>query len=155
MLQRLHAALAVTMLALAGVVCAAEDLGYDPQADPFVELAEGAARAKVEGKVVLLIAGGDWCVWCHYLNAFIKNDAEVMRAVDETFVIVKVYYGDETHNEPFFSQWPKADGYPHFWIFSGDGNLLASQPTVVLEDGGKSYDKNALLAFVDRWRGRG
>ena len=140
---------------LAGTAAqAAEDIGYDPRADAAALLAEGVARAKAEGKLVLAIAGGDWCIWCHYLNAFVKNNADVEKALYDTFVIVKVYYGDENKNAKFFSSWPKADGYPHFWVFSGDGNLLSSQPTLPLEDGDKSYDKAEFLAFVARWKNR-
>ena len=145
---------AVTLGILLGCAApqAAEDIGYDPRADAAAQLAEGVAQAKSEGKLVLAIAGGDWCIWCHYLNAFVKNNADVDNALHDTFVIVKVYYGDDNKNEAFFSSWPKADGYPHFWVFSGDGNLLSSQPTLPLEDGGKSYDKEEFLAFIARWQ---
>jgi thioredoxin-related protein len=138
-----------------GAAQAAEDIGYHPHADPAAALAAAVAQAETEGKLVLLIAGGDWCSWCHYLNAFIKANADVERAFYETFVVVKVYYGDDNKNEAFFSQWPKADGYPHFWVFSADGYLLRSQGTLPLEDGAKSYDKGAFLAFIDDWQRRG
>jgi thioredoxin-related protein len=158
MLQRAYAATIAAGLLLGCIAIAghaAEDIGYDPQADPFVQLEHGAALAKAQDKLVLLIAGGDWCIWCHYLNAFVKNDAEVALALDDAFVVVKVYFGDDNRNERFFASWPAADGYPHFWVFSGDGNLLGSQPTVVLEDGAKGYDKDEFLAFVERWTDRG
>jgi thioredoxin-related protein len=153
MLQRLRAAALVAGL-LFGAAHAAEDLGYDPGADPFVQLQTAAAQAKDEGKHVLLIAGGDWCSWCHYLDAFVKRNAEVASALYDTFVVVKVYYGDDNKNASFFAGWPEAAGYPHFWIFSGDGNLLRSQGTLELEDGAKSYDAAAFLAFVERWQVR-
>jgi thioredoxin-related protein len=153
-LRSLVASAAATALAL-GAAQAAEDIGYDPHADPAAALASGAARAAADGKLVLLIAGGDWCSWCHYLNAFIKSNADVERAIYETFVVVKVYYGDDNKNDAFFSQWPAAEGYPHFWVFSADGYLLRSQGTLPLEDGAKSYDKGAFLAFIDDWKRRG
>jgi len=134
---------------------AADDIGYDPKADPFEQLAQGVARAKTEDKLVLLISGGDWCIWCHYLNAFVKNNADVEQPLYDTFVVVKVYVGDENKNDEFFSSWPEAAGAPHFWVFSADGNLLSSQPTVALEDGDKSYDKQEFLKFISRWRNRG
>jgi hypothetical protein len=103
---------------------------------------------------VLVVAGGDWCVWCHYLHAFLDRNADVERALHETFVVDQVYIGDENANREFFAKLPKADGAPHFWVLSADGALLESQPTVVLEDGKKSYDKTKFLAFVERWRKR-
>ena len=146
---------ALSVLLLCTAARAAEGIGYDPRADAAALLAEGVARAKAEGKLVLAIAGGDWCIWCHYLNAFVKSNADVETALNDSFVIVKVYYGDDNKNTEFFSSWPKADGYPHFWVFSADGNLLSSQPTLPLEDGAKSYDKDAFLAFVARWKNSG
>jgi thioredoxin-related protein len=153
MLRRRFAVFAALSVLLGcRVAHAAEDIGYDSRANAAAQLAEGVAHAKAEDKLVLAIAGGDWCIWCHYLNAFVKKNADVEKALYDTFVIVKVYYGDDNKNERFFSSWPKADGYPHFWVFSGDGNLLASQPTLPLEDGDKSYDKDRFLAFVARWK---
>lgn len=146
---------AATAALVLGSTNAAEDIGYDPQADPAAVLAAGVARANAEDKLVVMIAGGDWCIWCHYLNAFIKANTDVERALYDTFVVVKVYYGDDDQNEEFFAQWPKADGYPHFWVFSAEGYLLRSQGTLELEDGGKSYDKQAFLAFIDGWKSRG
>jgi hypothetical protein len=153
MSQRIYAAAALAGLLL-GSAHAAEDLGYDPQADPFAQLQAAAVEAKAQDKLVLVVAGGDWCTWCHYLDAFVKRNDEIGRALYDTFVVVKVYYGDDNKNERFFGSWPQAPGYPHFWIFSDDGNLLRSQGTLELEDGAKSYDQDAFLAFIERWRER-
>jgi hypothetical protein len=141
-------------LAMVWPLAAAPDIGYDPHADAFADLAAATARAEAEGKLVLVIAGGDWCVWCHYLHAFIERNGEVERALHDVFVVDQVYVGDENRNSRFFAQWPQAAGAPHFWILSSDGKLLESQPTVVLEDGKKSYDKAKFLAFIEHWRKR-
>jgi thiol:disulfide interchange protein len=155
MAKSLLAAAASAALLLASGAGSAQGLGYDPDADPFAELAEGAARAKADDKLVLLIAGGEWCIWCHYLDAFVKDNADVAEALYDTFVVVKVYMGEDNENEEFFAGLPTAAGYPHFWVFTGDSHLLSSEQTVVLEDGAKSYDKDKFLAFVDRWKNRG
>jgi thioredoxin-related protein len=155
MFKRMAAAVVVaTLLAsTADPIGAAEDIGYDAAADPAALLADGVALAKSENKRVLLIAGGDWCIWCHYLQAFIAADAEVDEALHDAFVVVKVYFGDENRNEDFFASWPEAAGYPHFWVFSAEGNLLRTQPTLELEDGDQSYDRRNFLAFIERWSG--
>ena len=67
---------------------------------------------------------------------------------------LKVYVGDENLNKEFFGKLPKADGAPHFWVLSDEGQVLKSQPTVVLEDGEKSYDKAAFMSFIAEWRRR-
>jgi thioredoxin-related protein len=155
MLKRISTLAAVLALPLMAATAGAADIGYDPKADPFDALSSSVERAHDEGKLVLLVSGGDWCIWCHYLNAFLDVNEDVDRALHDVFVVAKVYVGDENRNEEFFANLPKADGAPHFWILSSTGGLLKSQPTVVLEDGNKSYDKDAFMKFIDGWRQRG
>ena len=143
------AALAVSMAAPAR---AAEELGYDPAADPFAQLEEAKTTAAAEHRLILVVAGGDWCVWCHYLNAFIDRNADVGHALEQTFTVVHVNFSPENKNEKFFATLPKAAGYPHFWVLSSDGTLLRSQNTAPLENGNKGYDKSRFVAFVDEWR---
>lgn len=129
---------------------AASMLGYEPDADPFEQYHEAVAQAQAENKLVLVIAGGDWCGWCHRLNKFMKTE-DVRKSVDDTFVVVKVYVGDENLNEFFFSQLPEARGAPHFWVISPDKHVLKSQSTAAFERK-KGYDKDVFLGFVDQWK---
>jgi Thioredoxin-like len=130
----------------------ATTLGYDPKADPFAQYHDAIDRARSDNKLVLVIAGGDWCRWCHVLNKFVARNADVEHELEQTFVVVKVYVGDENYNETFFSQLPAARGAPHFWIISPDRHVLGSQSTGAFEHGGNGYDKGEFLAFIDRWR---
>jgi thioredoxin-related protein len=139
-------------LLLAATAASAEDIGYDAQANPFEALQAAQVRAHSEDKLVLLVSGGDWCVWCHYLYRFLETNRDVDDALHDTFVVAKVYVGEENRNQEFFAKLPKADGAPHFWVLDGSGKLLKSQPTVVLEDGKKSYNKDAFMAFISEWR---
>ena len=127
-------------------------LGYDPAADPFAQLQTARATAAADDKRVLIIAGGEWCIWCHYLDAFLGTHPDINKALKDTFVVVKAYLGDENDNEAFFATLPEAVGYPHFWVLAPDGNVLASQNTLPLEDGDKSYDERNFVAFIDQWR---
>jgi hypothetical protein len=131
-----------------------KDIGYDPHADAFAQLDSAVAAAKADGKLVLLISGGDWCSWCHYLAAFLEREPALDAALHDVFVVQKIYVGDENLNKEFFARLPKAAGAPHFWVLSPDGEVLKSQDTLPLEDGAKSYDRAKLAAFVDEWRGR-
>lgn len=139
---------------LCAAAASAADIGYDAKADPFDQLAAAVKQAEAQHKLVLLVAGGDWCIWCHYLHAFLEANEQLDQALHDVFVVQKVYMGDDNHNEQFFATLPKADGYPHFWIVSAKGQLLESQPTVVFEDGKKSYDRAKLAAFIERWQKR-
>jgi hypothetical protein len=142
---------ALVLMLLASVSIAA-DLGYDPQADPFEQYQAAVKEAEVSNKLVLIVAGGDWCRWCHVLNRFVSNNEDVEARLNETFVVMKVYVGPGNYNEMFFSQLPQAYGAPHFWIVSPEREVLASQSTAKLEKGKSTYDKASFLAFIDHWR---
>jgi hypothetical protein len=130
----------------------AADLGYDPQADPFDRYQEAVTQAAATNKLVLIIAGGDWCRWCHVLNRFVASNDDVEQRLHETFVVMKVYVGPGNYNELFFSQLPEAYGAPHFWIVSPQREVLASQSTAKLERDKRGYDKESFLAFIETWQ---
>ena len=119
--------LAAAAFALGATVAAAQpkkDIGYDPRANAFEQLDSAVAKAAAEDKLVLLISGGDWCIWCHYLAAFLERENALDAALHEVFVVQKVYVGDENMNKEFFARLPKAAGAPHFWVLSRDGRGL-------------------------------
>jgi hypothetical protein len=147
--------LTVASLGLAATLAGGQpkkDIGYDPVADAFEQLDSTVARAEAADKLVLLISGGDWCIWCHYLAAFLEREPVLDAALHDVFIVQKVYVGDENMNKTFFDRLPKAAGAPHFWVLSARGEVLGSQDTLPLEDGDKSYDRDKFLAFVERWR---
>lgn len=151
--MRLTGLLAACALAVLSITSAsARDLGYDPQADPFDQYHAAIATAAAQDKLVLVIAGGDWCSWCHVLDRFLARNQDVQRSLEDTFVVMKVYVGDENYNEDFFAQLPAARGAPHFWIISPERHVLASQSTGMLEHGRRGYDRNEFLGFIAQWK---
>jgi hypothetical protein len=144
--------IAVLAFMLLASTSLAADLGYDPQADPFEGYQAAVSEAAATNKLVLIVAGGDWCRWCHVLNRFVNSNEDVEAKLNETFVVVKVYVGPGNYNELFFSQLPQAYGAPHFWIVSPEREVLASQSTAKLEKGKSTYDKASFLAFIEQWR---
>lgn len=148
--------LAVATLALGVSVAGAQakrDIGYDPRANAFEQRDAAVSKAADEDKLVLLISGGDWCSWCHYLAAFLEREQSLDAALHDVFVVQKVYVGDQNMNKEFFGELPKAAGAPHFWVLSAKGEVLASQDTLPLEDGDKSYERGKVSAFIEQWRG--
>ena len=144
-------------LAFGAAVAAAQpkkDIGYDSDADAFAQLDSAVAKAAADDKLLLLISGGDWCKWCHYLAAFLERETALDAALHEVFVVQKIYVGDENMNKEFFARLPTAAGAPHFWVLSREGELLASQDTLPLEDGAQSYDRAKCLGFIEHWRRR-
>jgi Thioredoxin-like len=142
---------ALTLLLLCSISAAA-DLGYDREADPFDQYHQAIDQAAATNKLVLIVAGGDWCRWCHVLNRFVASNEDVEARLNDTFVVMKVYVGPGNFNELFFSQLPEAYGAPHFWTVSPQREVLASQSTAKLERGNSTYDKESFLAFIEQWK---
>jgi thiol:disulfide interchange protein len=141
-------------VALFAVACTALALDlpkkFDPARDPAKDVAAAAAAAKTQGKRVLVDVGGEWCVWCHLMDDFIAANADVRAAIDANYIVVKVNWSPQNKNEAFLGTLPKIKGYPHLFVLDGDGKLVHSQETDVLEQG-RGYDKARFLAFLRRY----
>ena len=128
----------------------ATSTGYDPTADPFVDLQQAVSEATGSGRRILLEVGGEWCIWCHYWEDFLAGDAAVSQPLTRAFVVLKVNYSPENENSEFLSQYPHIPGYPHFFVLDTDGRFLHSQGTAVLEQG-RSYEPKKVLEFIRQW----
>ena len=124
---------------------------YDPARDPFADGRAAIELAKKTQRRILIEVGGNWCKWCHVLDKFIKNDAEIEQALYQTFVVLKVNVSDENSNEKFLAAFPKNLGYPHMYVADMDGKVLHSQDTAAFLVNLK-YSKVKFLAFLKRWK---
>jgi len=124
---------------------------YSPTRDPERDLAAALQMAQAQGKNVLLVGGGDWCVWCEILDRFIAAHADVRAAMTDSFVIVKVNTSRENENEAFLSRYPTPRGYPDLIVIGPSGAYLGSQDSEELEQG-LSYNSSRTIAFARRWR---
>ncbi len=133
---------------------AALNTRFDPARDPAADLAVAQADARRTGRRIVLDVGGEWCSWCHLLDAFIEGDSEIRTLRDEGFVWMKVNYSEDNENAAFLSQFPAIKGYPHLFVLDADGKLLHSQFTGELEaDKGqpKGYNRERFLGFLQAW----
>jgi thiol:disulfide interchange protein len=146
--RRLLALIAALPLARAGAALA-HAVRFDPQRDAVADVEEAVARARAEGKSVLVDVGGEWCAWCHILDRFIEARPEVQRTLREHYVLVKVNWSPQNRYEKLLSRWPRPGGYPHFYVLDGEGRLVASQATGELE-AARDYDEEKVLAFLRR-----
>jgi thiol:disulfide interchange protein len=142
------------MLMIMPLSVTAGGLGYEIGENPFEQTSQAAEQAAKEGKLVLLIAGGDWCRWCHVLDSYLKHNKEIYKKLKQTFVITKVYIGEDNMNEEFFAQLPEAAGYPHFWVLSSEMDVIGEQDTGALEQGGNGYSSDRFQEFINHWRAR-
>ena len=134
----------------AGALAQALPDRFDPQRDAAKDLATALARAKADGKRVIVDVGGEWCSWCHLLDRFFDAHADLAALRDGRYVWLKVNVSRENRNEALLARWPKIAGYPHLFVLDADGRLLHSQDTGVLERG-EGYDATKVRAFLERW----
>ncbi len=129
---------------------AALNAQFDPARDPVADLETAKVEAQRGGKRIILDVGGEWCSWCHLLDAFMEGDSEIRRFRDAHYVWMKVNYSEENENAAFLSRFPEIKGYPHLFVLDGEGQLLHSQFTGDLEKG-KGYDRAKFFAFLKQW----
>lgn len=122
---------------------------FDPARDAVMDVQQALALAQAQRKLVLIDVGGNWCSWCHVFDRFLATREEVRKELAGRYVVVKVNWSPQNRNESVLSRFPKARGYPHFYVLDGTGKLLASQASGELESG-KEYDEAKVLAFLRR-----
>ena len=131
----------------------AADKPFDPARDPASDLKAAEAKAQAEHKNILLDVGGNWCGWCLVLDRFTREQPELRERLDR-FVVLHVNFSPENQNREFFSHYPKASGFPFFYVLSPDGRLLKAQSTDAFESDhvlGHGYSADRLKEFFDRW----
>ena len=122
---------------------------FDPLRDAAADVQQALALAQAQRKMVFVDVGGEWCAWCHIFDRFVAARPAVQKALQDHYILVKVNYSPQNRNEAVLSQWPKARGYPHFYVLDAAGKVVASQPSGELESG-RDYDEAKLLAFLRR-----
>jgi thioredoxin-related protein len=126
---------------------------YHPEANASKELEDAVAKAKKEGKYVLIQAGGNWCKWCIEFHRFCNADIQLDSLIKRNFVWYHLNYSKENKNEAIFKQYrfPQRFGFPVFVILDQNGNLIHTQNSAYLEDGKSSYDKEKVIEFLSSW----
>ena len=126
---------------------------YDPNANAAADIEAAIRKAATENKFVLIQAGGNWCGWCIEFARFCKADPQIDTVIKNSFVEYHLNYSKENRNDALFSTFgnPQHLGFPVFIILNGKGERIHTQSSAVLENGGKSYDQEKVLDFLDNW----
>lgn len=123
---------------------------FDPARDPVADLASAKRAAAGAGHNVLVIVGGDWCVWCFLLDRHLRLDPAAARTLYRGFEVLRVYYGDDNTNQAFLAPFPAFETFPHFFVVSPQGRVLASvNADHFIRDA--KYDDARLAEFAARW----
>ncbi|WP_444995487.1 thioredoxin family protein [Aliikangiella sp. IMCC44359] len=124
---------------------------YDPARDPFKDLAMAMSEAKKNNKYILIVAGGEWCTWCHVLEAYLKKEKKINQELLDIFEVMKLNFSKENKNKKFFSTLPDAPAYPHFFILDNSGKVLLSKNTTPLEKG-NTYSNNKFRILINHFK---
>jgi|HubBroStandDraft_1064217.scaffolds.fasta_scaffold32580_2 thiol:disulfide interchange protein len=127
---------------------------YDPRRDPEKDLAMVSAEARRSRRNILVEVGGEWCSWCHLMDAFFRLHPDIVTLRDRNYVSMKVSMSQENPNQRFLSRFPHIHGYPHIFILDADTNLIKSQPTNELEEG-RGYNADRFRKLLDQFAPKG
>jgi thiol:disulfide interchange protein len=121
---------------------------YDGKAVPAEQLQAAQARAKDEGKRVLVQFGGNWCVFCQALDETIAGDA-TLRALKDQYVAIHI---DAANADDLNERWgrPFDHGFPVLVVVDPTGAPLHTQPMTPFIRGG-GFDTAGVGAFLKAW----
>lgn len=126
---------------------------YDDDADAEADIARAVAAARTSGKRVLLIMGGNWCVWCRRLEHVLQNHPAVRAELARRFEVVHVSTGARRSgkNAAINARYgdPMQHGLPVLVVLDGEGRVVTTQETGSLEVG-ERHDPDKVLAFLQR-----
>jgi len=124
---------------------------YDDKRDPFKDANAAIALAKKTDRNILIEIGGNWCTWCHKIDAFLAANPDIYNELHSKFVLLKVNVSDSNENEAFMKALPPVLGYPHMYVSTNTGKMILSKDTAeFLEDG--EYSREAWLTFIQKWQ---
>ena len=124
---------------------------YDDQRDPFNDANAALALAKATNRNVLIEIGGNWCTWCHKMDAFLLKNPQVYQSLHSKYVLLKISVSDTNENEDFMKALPPVLGYPHMYVSTAGGQMLLSKDTAELQDN-NGYSTEYWLTFLQQWQ---
>jgi uncharacterized protein YyaL (SSP411 family) len=78
------------------------------------------ARARAEGRIVLIDGSAGWCHWCHVMDATTYRDPEVRKLLAERFLPVKVDIDARPDFEERYQEW----GWPATVLMTADAEEI-------------------------------
>ncbi|WP_259365513.1 thioredoxin family protein [Colwellia sp. BRX10-3] len=124
---------------------------YDDKRDPFKDAQAAITLAQKSNRNVLIEIGGNWCTWCHKMDAFLEKNPKIYQALHDNYVLLKISVSDSNENEAFMKSLPPVQGYPHMYVSTNTGQMLLSKDTAeLLHD--LEYSAEYWLAFLRKWQ---
>ncbi len=126
---------------------------YNPKADAQADINKLVAKAKKEGKNIMIQAGGNWCIWCLRFNNFVQTTPELKELVDKNYLYYHLNFSPDNKNEKVFAQYGNPGdkfGYPVFIGLDKNGKMIKVQQSDVFEER-KGYSLKKVRAFFNEW----
>jgi hypothetical protein len=125
-------------------------VSYDPNIDAQVEIERAKLEAERTNRKVLLIAGGDWCGWCHVLDQTFERSVPLRQLRDQKFVVVHVNVSEQNGNACALRGYPAATGYPFVYVIDVGGKLIATSDARDWESP-YGYNPARIEQFLKNW----
>lgn len=125
---------------------------YNPRAHAEKEVALLLPKAKTENKNILLQIGGNWCLMCYRLNAFIQTDSTLKQLLRDNYISYHLNYSPENKNSAYLAKLgnPQRYGFPVLVVLNAEGKPLHTQNMALLLKG-NGYDYEKLKVFLKKW----
>ncbi len=126
---------------------------YKPDEKADEEITKAISEAKKTGKHVFIQIGGNWCIWCARFHEYVTKDPQLDSLMNANYIVYHLNYSKENYNAKLLTKYkfPQRFGFPVFLVLDGVGNLIHTQNSWYLEDGGKSYDREKVKTFFTEW----
>lgn len=131
---------------------------YDENVNAKVDIANAIKIAQQNGKYILLMFGGNWCVWCHRLHKLFLEDIIINKFLNENYILVMIDVGKRDKNLDLNQQYgnPYQHGFPVLVVLDKNGNQLHTQETGSLEynepeSTEKGHHPARVLQFLKNW----
>lgn len=127
---------------------------YDTSADADAQVNAALAKAKAEGKRVLLDMGGNWCPDCVILSNIMRLP-DVAPFIDAHYEVVLVDMGRFNKNMQIprrFGVDERIQGAPALLVLDSDGKLLDAGHLTEL-DTARTMQPQAIVDWLAKWAG--
>jgi thioredoxin-related protein len=119
------------------------------EGDAHGRVAEAVRASARDHRTVLVVFGGNWCVWCRRLDFELTHDPVLSPIVRDHFRVVHV---DSRSNRPLDQEWghPTGHGVPVIVVLDAAGQPTFTQDTGLLELG-EGHSRTRVEAFLRRF----
>lgn len=131
---------------------------YNENASAMEDITNAISTAQQSGKNILLMFGGNWCVWCHRLHGLLQSNEKIKSFLNENYILVLVDVGKKDKNLDLNEKYgnPYALGFPVLVVLDKAGNQIHTQETGSLEytkeeTEQKGHDPARVLNFLKTW----